>query len=843
MNMRHRILAFIIAGIILLSTSAAVLASDISGALYYGNTTITNNSTATNNVSTVASINTTTLQSLNYLNASANNCVVRNTSGVDVTFMPGFTPDGYPWSFFVPSIGLNAYQTYILYTAESSGGDIGWFPDSTGGIVADNATIEYGDNFTQTVNGRINTEATTNGIIVQKDDAISTFVSPTTDGKILASIATTSADNITNNGGQDFAFRVFSNWWAAQTITANASGYLYCDNVSFMAGRFNAPGTLTMKIRAASGGVPYGDDLLSVDIGTVGMPAGDPAGAYTTYNIDQYFLGDSDEYAIILKTDAGDQATNFVGWYADNTTPAYHYGNVATSVDAGVSWSANTTADFNFGVNMTLTPVTVTATGVTSGEHEVTTALQTPFYVLGIDSGADILPRTESLEMNAALWQDSASISPFTTIDANALVITNSGGVWSGNGYQLNGVNQYLTTPDNAVLDFGTDNFTISVWAQSNINTGTHQAILSKDDYSGESPAGQAKWILYLPSSIPGAISFSVGGNYTPLAYNGGYVNDDTWHNFIVVRNGNTGYLYCDGVLRATVPNFFSGYSLSNDKILDIGRRGSSADRYWGGLIGEIQIYKGYSFNQNDVDKLYNATKTKFGVSGGIYHFSTLASVPDNANDYQIGSSATPYLGNASFNSTIAKFTIDGSDVSSWEWQYNSVFEDQEGNGNTLVPSFRSASSDADVSASLTSFLPVAEADAPPYVLDITASNYLPDSYTGNISATFSTTSDNGTFPLANVIRAISEAGTSPTPAQVPQLIIVAFTIIAASLSISYFMRRFGTGSLIGKTFVILALMGIFLAIGNFAVDLWMILIVILISLAIMFMSMHKSTS
>ena len=159
-----------------------------------------------------------------------------------------------------------------------------------------------------------------------------------------------------------------------------------------------------------------------------------------------------------------------------------------------------------------------------------------------------------------------------------------------------------------------------------------------------------------------------------------------------------------------------------------------------------------------------------------------------------------------------------------------------------MIPTFIDASSDPDVSAVLSSFQPVTEAKAPAYTLD-TTTNYLPDVYTGNITANFTTTSDNAGFPLAGVITAIAGAGSSPTPDQLPKLIIVAFVIIALSLSTSYFMRRFGTGSLFAKYIIIMALMGIFLAIGNFAVDFWMLYVFSILAIALIFMSRHQSTS
>lgn len=76
---------------------------------------------------------------------------------------------------------------------------------------------------------------------------------------------------------------------------------------------------------------------------------------------------------------------------------------------------------------------------------------------------------------------------------------------------------------------------------------------------------------------------------------------------------------------------------------------------------------------------------------------------PDAANDLVIY--APYYLGSYNIN-------VDGTDVCTIPWSYGATLEDQSGNGNDATPTFRTTSSDADVSAELTEYLPYAEADA-----------------------------------------------------------------------------------------------------------------------------------
>ena len=55
-------------------------------------------------------------------------------------------------------------------------------------------------------------------------------------------------------------------------------------------------------------------------------------------------------------------------------------------------------------------------------------------------------------------------------------------------------------------------------------------------------------------------------------------------------------------------------------------------------------------------------------------------------------------------------WNVNDVQVGYWNWEYGTTFTDQSGNDNTATPTFRTSSSDADVSASLISFFPITEA-------------------------------------------------------------------------------------------------------------------------------------
>lgn len=199
------------------------------------------------------------------------------------------------------------------------------------------------------------------------------------------------------------------------------------------------------------------------------------------------------------------------------------------------------------------------------------------------------------------------------------------------------------------------------------------------------------------------------------------------------------------------------------------------------------------------------------------------ANVTDSANDWVfLQNNAMPYMESHTIS-------VNGTQVQYIDWEYDdTTFSDSSGFDNDATPTFRTTSSDADVSAVLSSFLPVAEAKAPAYALE-DAPAFIET--TPTIVSQWVVTPVAGTFPLATVITAVANA--TSTPAQLPLLIIAAFIILAFSLSISALMRRYGSGSLIVKIIVITAVMGVFIAVKNFGIEFWMLFVFLVIAIAL----------
>jgi len=205
------------------------------------------------------------------------------------------------------------------------------------------------------------------------------------------------------------------------------------------------------------------------------------------------------------------------------------------------------------------------------------------------------------------------------------------------------------------------------------------------------------------------------------------------------------------------------------------------------------------------------------------------ASVPDVASNWTvIENDVMPYM-------EYHRMTVGGNLRQYIVWEYDTTFTDQSGNSNDATPSFAVDSSDSDITASLITYQPITEAQAPAYSI-----SDAPDFITTapNLTATFSDTIA-PTVPGADVITDVSAS--SSTPAQLPWVMIAGFVILVASISTTYILRKFGaTSSVFIKLAIIAGLMGASISVGVF--DFWMILFFLIISIAIGLASRPQET-
>ncbi len=121
---------------------------------------------------------------------------------------------------------------------------------------------------------------------------------------------------------------------------------------------------------------------------------------------------------------------------------------------------------------------------------------------------------------------------------------------------------------------------------------------------------------------------------------------------------------------------------------------------------------QGITSGNHSVNTTADGTNLYISVDGVLKSTASLigASVTNNANPYQFcTANTTPYL-------TRHQIWVGGVLRQDISWQYASVFADASGNGNSAVPTFRTATSNANVTANLTEFANYQVLPSPPVV-------------------------------------------------------------------------------------------------------------------------------
>ncbi len=167
-----------------------------------------------------------------------------------------------------------------------------------------------------------------------------------------------------------------------------------------------------------------------------------------------------------------------------------------------------------------------------------------------------------------------------------------------GQAFSLNGSTASIAVPDNAKLNFGTNEFSIAVWIKTT-DTREWQRLVTKRASTGY-------WYSLVLNS--GKVTFEIAGSTNVSSTVS--VADGMWHHIAVTRDPATVsprkyHLYVDGIENVTLAD--GGLNLDNTAPLEIGK--FSTESYGGiysGLIDEIQLFN-RGLTAAEIKSIYNA--------------------------------------------------------------------------------------------------------------------------------------------------------------------------------------------------------------------------------------------
>jgi len=262
-------------------------------------------------------------------------------------------------------------------------------------------------------------------------------------------------------------------------------------------------------------------------------------------------------------------------------------------------------------------------------------------YAKGVPP-ASLTPVVDDLVLNAPLFQDDCSTSPFTTVDTSAFTATtHNAPIWTlDTGYTLDGVNQHITIPDHASLDM-TDVMTAEVWFKRSA-LGTFDTLLSK------SAAGATGWDLRISdTNVLQFYMYEADADLREVNSGATTIGIGIWHQITAVADGTNLKLYLDGAILATGDAYSDIQATAVE--LHIGIRNDNFGPA-GGDFGETRVYH-KAFTPAEVLQNYNATKCTYDGSTNHDILSTMNPVPNStANWTFVDNSVMSYVERISYS-------------------------------------------------------------------------------------------------------------------------------------------------------------------------------------------------
>lgn len=374
--------------------------SDITDALYTGQIAITNTGTATTNVSTVMSLSSANLISGLYMGDDCLDSTVMVNPATDAYYMPA-PGDTNNWCIFVPTAGAGQ-QIYNIYTGGGTDmtSAISYFPAAAGMSVADHASMEPVNNFEDEVSGYVDTSLI-GRYLVSKPNAYRTTVSAA--GEITSAIL---------GSGAGTNLTIYPSGVGNETSVSSGTGT-----------HWQAVSDSNDATYIGTSSTTYQRDLYSISGFT---PGAGLINSVTFYYRIKTGTGGQNAYA---KPSMCINGTNYDGteWgmavdsFATNsqvyntspvTSEAWKWGEI-DDLQIGVSLKATSghtcyCSEVYIVVNYILETVSksVTATGITSGNHTVKTtadATDLKIYVDGVEKNSVALAGA-SVPDNANNW-------------------------------------------------------------------------------------------------------------------------------------------------------------------------------------------------------------------------------------------------------------------------------------------------------------------------------------------------------------------------------------------------------------------------------------------------------
>lgn len=198
----------------------------------------------------------------------------------------------------------------------------------------------------------------------------------------------------------------------------------------------------------------------------------------------------------------------------------------------------------------------------------------------------------------------------FMSKDAYGHLCTVTGALWIPKGRDFNGINAYLVTLALAPLEFGTGDFTISVWVNLDTVGGAAQGIVRLSYNTGVASDYRSAGFFEQGGGIYAHSRTATGAERTAA----NAIAATTWYRLTLVRISEVVYGYINAAAMSTTGVVGADFDYSSGGKVYIGAQDDDvggASYFTEGIIGEVSIYN-RALTPLEIQHNYLATKWRY---------------------------------------------------------------------------------------------------------------------------------------------------------------------------------------------------------------------------------------
>ena len=195
-------------------------------------------------------------------------------------------------------------------------------------------------------------------------------------------------------------------------------------------------------------------------------------------------------------------------------------------------------------------------------------------------------------------------------LSGNSLNGTMSNVTFNYPSFTYNGTNSQVSISDNALLEPGSGDWTIEVWVNQTVSTGS-QVILGKFD-----TGGGAQDVSYAVRVLNGSVRADFGNGSTAINTSSYALNSGSWYQLTYVFNNvanNNIITYVNGVEQSTTTHSFSSILNTTANLYLGSYNNGEYSQYFNGKIGITRIYES-ALGSSDVLTNFNANRERYGL-------------------------------------------------------------------------------------------------------------------------------------------------------------------------------------------------------------------------------------